>query len=775
MFPKKIYRLVMQILINLNIKWKGGDVIVTPPPIDPPVEPPLVVKPEGYLSLEDFGGNPYYKRIDSGLTYKGDIIESSNPIFSQNDLGKTFCGLFAHKNPQDVNLERVDEYYPNIIGSRYSKIIEVLNPNRIRVDFSYNIGSTKGYIFHDNSKAYNELMKKYVSDNSIGIWLEPNKTYVVREFDSIVLPKEKDFIIKTSDNAKSYLKLGIEDYFQWNKSLGTPLYKVSSFLFDIGISDKNFTSKNIVYLPPHRRIPEAQSSGTRLFWGTSVAEQSRVISVIGNTALDEMRSIGNNKTNEIFYGIGLGVLYAGGTYTGNGSKITDDVDDYLHVHIKDFEHEGPSFSDLKANMGGGLLLVAKDVYTNFRDENKYAPTSVKMKGRLTSDYTGISIKDKSKYPSHVIEITSDNSFYQTANTNGTRGWANANNIFFIDKFVFWQPTGNYWKYLYEQWYNSGVKNNWIVNEDGGNFFSGKKMIMPHIPRKGQKYFLGRKYEQNERTIGSISKNRVKGSVNWAAIQNKNWNEVSGITSMPIQLQPNDKFKIGSEVYTVISTDREIFPLFEKEVMYFGGHDSVVSYFPVYTLDKDLPDNLPLAFEIEMVNSEAEILLDGREFEFYSVYKANKFLNSHTVNTKFGDPNILESNPFGHVSYNHQQVSVWAENWQHNGFFRQSENNYSNFPSFTIPEGKTEALRRWANLHTYINCSGFEGQFDPSFNFWIRDAVYRTLGKQLPEQECVRLYGCTNVNGLENRNDKYVKNFTISEKPELPQKIKDKIQ
>lgn len=763
----------MQILINLKVKWTGGEVIINPPPIDPPIEPPLVIKPEGYLSLEDFGGQSYYKRIDKGLTYNGNIIKSDIPIFSLDDLGKTFCGLFANRNPQEVNLERVDEYYPNIIGSRYSKIIEVVSPTEIKVDFNYNTGSNKGYIFFDNSEAYQKLMETYLSDNSIGIWLEPKRTYVVREFTNYKAPTHKDFIIESSD--KAYLKLGIEDYFQWNKSIGKSIYKTSGYLFDVGVSDKDFTSKNIVYLPPHRRIPESQSTGLRIFWGNSIAEQTRTISVIGNTALDEMRAIGDNVTNEIFYGVGLGVLYAGGTYTGDGSNIEHDIDKYMTVIVEDFEHEGPSFCDLKANMGGGLLLKAKNIYTNFKDENKYAPTSVKMKGRLTTDYSGIAIKDKSKYPSHVIEITSDNSFYQTANTNGTRGWANANNLFFIDKFVFWQPTGNYWKYLYEQWFNTGTKNNWIVNEDGGNFFTGRKMIMPHIPRSGHKYIIGRKYNQEGKTIGTISKNKIKGSVNWSAIQNKNWNEISGITGMPIQLQPNDKFKVGSEVYTVISTEREIFPLFEKEVMPWGGHDSVVSYFPVYTLDKNLPDNLPISFEIEMINSEAEVLLDGREFEFYSVYKSNKNLNGHTLNTKFGDENILESNPFGHVSYNHQQVSVWAENWQHNGFFRQSENNYSNFPSFNIPEGKTESLRRWANLHTYINCSGFEGQFDPSFNFWIRDAVYRTLGKQLPEQECVRLYGCTEMNSLENRNDKYVKNFSINEKPELPQKIKDKIQ
>lgn len=755
------------------VKEESIPEIPTPPIEVIENEAPLSVKPAGYLTLEDFGGNGYYKRIDKGLDYSGNIIRSDSPIFTSEDLGKSFCGLFAHKNPQEINYDKVDEYYPNILGSRYSKIIEVIDSKTIKVDFEYNSTSGKGYVFFDNSDAYSKLLDTYIKDDSIGIWMKPDKTYVIVQTEKKALPTHKDFIIKTNDESKGYLKIGVEDYFQWNKGIGKPMYKNTGHLFEIGVSDKNFISKNICYLPPHRRVPEAQPTGMRIFGGSTgnIGEQKRTLAIIGNTALDEMRSIGENVTDEIFSGISLGVIYSGGTYTGDGSKITDDVDDYLTVYIKDFEHEGPNFCDLKANTGGGLLLVAEDIYTNFLDEEKYSPTAFKGKGKFTTDYTGIPITDKTSYPSHLLEITSDNSFYQSANLNGTRGWGNASNIIHIDRFVFWQPTGNYWKYLYETWFNKGIKNKWIAEENGCNFFTGKKIMMHSIPQKGNTYTIGRKYNQEGNQIKDYVSNKIKGMVNWAAVQGVGFNEVKNIpaNAQNIQFQPGDKFKIlgSNEVYTVQKTEREIYPLFEKEVLVFGGHDSIVSYFPVYTLDKNLPESAGITFEIQMIESSAEYLLNGEEFEFYSSYKANRNLTNHTADTKFGDANILQSNPFGHVSYNHDQVNIWAKNWKHNGFFRQSVNNYNDYPVFKIPEGETSALRRWAKIHTYINCTGFGGQFDPSFNFKIRDLVYKSIGMKKSDYERVRLYGCNDMNGLENRNDSLVVNLPIDEAPENP--------
>lgn len=57
--------------------------------------------------------------------------------------------------------------------------------------------------------------------------------------------------------------------------------------------------------------------------------------------------------------------------------------------------------------------------------------------------------------------------------------------------------------------------------------------------------------------------------------------------------------------------------------------------------------------------------------------------------------MLASNPFGVLSYNHKEISIWAKNTKHNGFYRQSKSGV----------GQT-------NGYTLINCSGFSNEFNP---------------------------------------------------------------
>jgi hypothetical protein len=76
MFLKKIYRLVMQILINLKIKWSGSDVIVTPIepeplpiPIDPVTPPQSSVIDITSLWYDTFKSGSGELILESGKTY----------------------------------------------------------------------------------------------------------------------------------------------------------------------------------------------------------------------------------------------------------------------------------------------------------------------------------------------------------------------------------------------------------------------------------------------------------------------------------------------------------------------------------------------------------------------------------------------------------------------------------------------------------------------------------------------------------------------------------
>lgn len=332
------------------------------------------------LTLEQFGGQAYYKRFDGNLTYTpysadNAIISGSGlpvgsnytkitytgaeDVFDAKDLNKSFCGLFVHRNPGNIDMAHTDLFYPNIRGSRNSKVVHVVDARNIIVDIEYNGGNAekpqvvtdgKGYVFMDNSVAWETLFEKFCEEGNPAteIKLNPHvqkghfhRTYVVPQYQTIHLP-DKAFKIWTGTSKKARIKLGIEDYFQWDRHLGNTMYTQGAYLFENNSYDKNIVSHNIVWLPPHRTVRET-SSFRRVFFGGYKHQGpcEKVIAIIGNTALDEKREIEKSSglTEEFIAPMGLGMMYSGGKYSGEGAA--EDIIGYQYILLKDFDHAGP--------------------------------------------------------------------------------------------------------------------------------------------------------------------------------------------------------------------------------------------------------------------------------------------------------------------------------------------------------------------------------------------------------------------------------------------------
>ena len=171
-------------------------------------------------------------------------------------------------------------------------------------------------------------------------------------------------------------------------------------------------------------------------------------------------------------------------------------------------------------------------------------------------------------------------------------------------------------------------------------------------------------------------------------------ELEGVsTSYPVELQPNDVIEIEGNEYTIIHKERGNNYAIEHEFRDVTGRPSQY-VFSLLTLDRDLPDHVKDTFLAKVVKSSAEYLLDGEFHDAYIAYKGNSQIDLKP-NTKFGDSQVLHSAGFGHLSYNHSMISLWAENVQHNGFYRQSGNG----------KGKTLG-------YNMKNCKGFENEFNP---------------------------------------------------------------
>lgn len=748
--------------------------------------------PPNYLTIEQFGGNGYYKRFDLGLTYT-DLgnnttrITSSSASFTSEDLNKSFCGLYAHKNPATVNPQEINKYYPNVEGSRYSRVIQVESATSIIVDFGYNLNRSNwaGYIFHDNSKAFSDLIDSYFSSSVEEIRFQSGKTYVIPQFKKKVLPIDKPVILRTISTQPAKLKVGYEDYFKWGDANNIKVVDQDDSIFVLTASNQNFITYNIHWIPPHRRIAEAYPQNHTMFSGAYVAAQHRIVALINNDQTSEYNEIPNGPLKSMgnFNGQRFGFAYAGGEYSGSGKL--EDVSDYFYVLMKNVSNRGATFTDFKANMGGGLYHVIEDCYIeSLPDPNTNNPW-FQGKIKLTTDKTGFhsSITSRNYYPPYVFELTSGHSFYQAMSYNSVNGFANASACIQIGGFVFWIPVGNFWANIYEQWYSRGAekKTDWKVSVTGSEHLLSNKHMCQWIPRSGQNYTIGRSYtvqgDYSNRlpAIKNYIPDRVRGNINWSAVLNKKWDQINSATevpanSYPLVFQPGDRFTIvgqGATVYTVIRTDRiDYSPETDwiQEPSRWGttGDKFLAYYASEYFLDKPLPEGLGLTFQINVVESKAEVLFDGVERDCRVIDKGNHalragdiflpgyYVKNHDINTTFADGNIASSSNDGdHGSYNHQQLTMWAKNYTHIGFYRQSGNSYATPYTVTTPTGQVLAagpLRKYSKGYTLINSTGFTGQFNPVEQFMIRDLLRKSEGINLPEnqKEKVRFYNVQNL-------------------------------
>ena len=91
---------------------------------------------------------------------------------------------------------------------------------------------------------------------------------------------------------------------------------------------------------------------------------------------------------------------------------------------------------------------------------------------------------------------------------------------------------------------------------------------------------------------------------------------------------------------------------------------------------------------------------------YLIYKAD-FDFSTFPDSKFGASNIIDARP-EHIAYNHDSISLWADNVHLEGYYRQTRNGAG-----------------YSLGYNMINCSGFNNEFNPP--------VEVTTNKPMPER------------------------------------------
>ena len=450
------------------------------------------------------------------------------------------------------------------------------------------------------------------SDVSI-IKLQKGKKYRIKEYLTQKLKKDL-FIISEGD---SELCFGIDNYDQWNAD---PIIPQSKYVFDLDNWNANVGIIN-VDIKAALTIHEIQPFYRCIFRNTPSKEQKGMIALI------------NSETDMEF-----GLLYSGGQ------------DEDLILIQKNVSFKGVMWQELKANNGGGLLLVMDNC-----NLEQWDPPVYYQKDMLFTK-NSVSIQE--------------GSFNQIENI--FQGAGNSSNIVFCEGMTFILPPHTFIKNYHNRFNDDNLQKT--------NF--GSSHYIHSIPVKGEKFLVSRSYHPD----GVIIPEMIRNVINWEKLA------LDPVKNIVRDMQAGDKLKINGEIYQIKVKDRVNGVAFCSEYKY-NGQDSY--YSEEFKLDKPLPAELPMVFEVEVIESKAETLLDGRQRSGYIIFKYNKHWQTN-VDIDHGLDYMFASNPFGVLSYNHVEISIWAKKTKHKGFYRQSWSGV----------GKSKG-------YTLIESEGFADQFNPS--------------------------------------------------------------
>ena len=870
----------------------------------------FVLQPrKGHFSLEEFGGLAWYLpcdgRFQAGMQYplidftpasedpsilRSQKLDSRNctkitaktsdEFFPEEIVGKRFCGLFAHKNPSLPDYSKVDEFYPQELGSRYATVIARLDGQNVIVDFEFNGGNIqkpqkiingKGYFFYDNSQAWDMLRQAFLEKTNteteirlLGFELNDKiqTLYVIPQYQAWKCNQTNIRIWSGTDKIPA-VKIGYEDYYRLENRMGITAVQQSDNLF---VLPGQHVSHNLVVklrlYPPHRTILEAGTFMRTVFTGRKAAG---ITALVGSTQLDEERFIvaGKGLTQETFITWNFSSISSGGKLMPDSEGVMQDIAEFGFVLCKNYEQRGPFFTQMQGHAGN--FLVVEDASLDFENQNAISPTSELLSIKINKGidaYKGLPEeiqKRKKWYLPYVFEVEGTGNLFKVMAMGGSNrmnllAFKGSKGVYTFIASVQGARSGvsadffGYWDMFFVP---KSERSGWGMNKKRQEWFSrtsSKLMVFEQIPEKNKRYTISRHYEikEGEKKLlnfdnaqlvqinkdtkkanrkpekGSLYSNAVRTAVAWTTVLGKYGNDVNPSKDIPangkpLALQPGDRFTIpafkGSTHnpethYTVTRKDRGPWPSYAVECVavknrqdweYNFNNPQGYRYFWC-ELDRDLPETIGLTFEIEIVESNSQELLDEKPRPVWHTYKGvdrlsenqtgmpntqnSLGLGGYGVNSPFNSTLFSNGESHAHLCYSQVELTEWYKNvkWN-NGFYRQNSNSGRDFKTFTIKNEqgfnqKVNPLARYSAGKTFINCSdGPIGQYSMKLNdFGVRDQIQRFQGIMLPEKEKakMRLYNSPKVRtkGLKEP-EKYLEiHPTEKGAPDMPWECKE---
>lgn len=591
------------------------------------------------------------KTITAGAGHSRITYTGKNDVFTPDWVkqGVEFVAYRIHKNPVKISSEG---FFPGIVGSRYSRVVRVIDGKNLIVNFEYNGGSREkaristkvyGYFFIDCSDA----LRKMVADRSRPekLIFQAGRTYVTKGMPNIPFHASQQsrnmHWVSSDASKKARIKISSEDTItrtSQNRIIPNCQIPDGAF-FKLDTHDYSLYLNRIDIIGPTYSVPSVQERTRRVMYDYGRGECVRTLEIKNCDTTAEKKEYAANKIKLPKGASWLapqitGIIGGGGRKGDRGDGVIDIIG-YQRFNLIRSTWIALEIHSIKNNDGAGNWITIDGIDTDKDGMPVHQVYEADFMKRTRFPDIQISFHDldvKGGRGRGVRIASDDFAWDMIANqywTGGTSTSAQLDMVLEVDGFKLAFGNNGDWRRE--------------LNEPGGYYGylnAIEILIFDRIPRKGDTVKLEK-----------VSANVYRA---WG------WG-----------LQVGDTFIYKGTTYTVASRSRKF-----KEGSILGSNPKSsggAAHFWKIKLDGATPLN-DAQPEVTINKSSTEYLLDGK------VRKANMYFTRGT---------------FGHWQYNRAEVNYEFRNILFCGNYRQTAGSAKG--------GKYEGLWELPVKQEWVNC------------------------------------------------------------------------
>ena len=595
----------------------------------------------GTLDVIPYSADP--TGIEEGAGHSRVVIAQGQGIFDKSwvEQGVEFVAFRIHKNP---NVIAKEAYFPGILGSRYAKVVRVIDASQLIVNFEYNGGSpdkpassrqVSGYFFIDNTAALKRMVAQQ-SQSTVYLF-QPGEAYVIKGMPNIVYadkPGAGDmWWLSADDNKRANLKISAEDAYA-TRGGAIP----GGSFFQLGKYDRSIYLDRINILGPTFVVPVLQLQWEGTFFTYTQGQVARTLEIRNCNTLAEKLEAGD-KVNLLPAGASWlapdFVYSAGGGRRGDRGDGVIDMVGYQRFHLLRSTWISWGIASLKNNDGAGNWLVIDGEEVDEQGQPIHMVYEAKFIKRNQFDNVSLSFHDgKEGDARRVVRVESnDFSWPMVENLYWNTGLSTAAADFLqieVEGFKLRFANNGSWR----RELNKPDAYHGVINAAEARLFN-------RIPRKGDVMDVEHVSDATYRVWG------------WG-------------------VQLNDEITVNGVDYKITRIEAK-----STDGPVMGVH-LPRTYAHYWEISFENPQGLPAdqsIFKATVKTSQTEFLLDGKPRQAKVVYRRDLF---------------------GHWQYNRDEVNYQFRNIRFNGMYRQTAGPADDGLEYG-------GLWEWPTTKEWVNC------------------------------------------------------------------------